>query len=69
MAALNNGLGLRLASPVAAPFALTIVGTVATGVAVFAAGTTNLFMSLAPLGFWLGGLIVAFCVLSVTLTA
>ncbi len=69
MAALNNGLGLRLASPVAVPFALFIVGTVATGVAVLAAGTTKLFRSVAPLGFWLGGLLVAFCVLSVTLAA
>ena len=60
MAALKNGLRLRLASPVAALFALFLVGTVATGFAVLAAGTTNLFRSVAPLGFWLGGLLVAF---------
>jgi len=69
MAALNSGLGLRLGSPVAAAFVLFVVGTVATGVVVLATGTTNPFRPVAPIGFWLGGLLVAFYVLSVTLAA
>eukprot|EP01038_Epipyxis_sp_PR26KG_P014753 gene14753-19832_t len=69
MAALNSGLGMRLGSPVAAAFVLFIVGTIATGVVVLATGTTNPFKPIAPFGFWLGGLLVAFYVLSVTLAA
>ena len=69
MAALNSGLGMRLGSPVAAAFVLFIVGTIATGLVVLATGTTNPFRPVAPLGFWLGGLLVAFYVLSVTLAA
>lgn len=69
MAALNSGLGLRLGSPVAAAFVLFIVGTFATGLVVLVTGTTNPFRPVAPFSFWLGGLLVAFYVLSVTLAA
>jgi bacterial/archaeal transporter family-2 protein len=69
MAALNSGLGVRLGSPVSAAFVLFIIGTLATGVVVLATGAPNPFAPVAPFGYWLGGLLVAFYVLSVTLAA
>ncbi|GBF58822.1 hypothetical protein PbB2_02510 [Candidatus Phycosocius bacilliformis] len=69
MAALNSGLGVRLGSPVGAAFVLFVVGMLASGLVVLITGTTNPFRPVAPAGFWLGGFLVAFYVLSVTLAA
>jgi bacterial/archaeal transporter family-2 protein len=69
MAALNAGLGMRLGSPVSAAFILFVIGTLATGLVVLVTGAPNPFAPVAPFQFWLGGLLVAFYVLSVTIAA
>lgn len=69
MAALNSGLSARLGSPVSAAFVLFIVGVAASGLVVLATGAPNPFRPIAALPFWLGGLLVAFYVLSVTIAA
>jgi bacterial/archaeal transporter family-2 protein len=68
MAALNSGLGIRLGSPVSAAFVLFLVGTLATGAIVWGTGAPSPFRGVAPLPFWLGGLLVAFYVLAVTVS-
>jgi transporter family-2 protein len=69
MAALNGGLSARLGSPVSAAFVLFIVGAAASGLCLLATGAPNPFRAVAPIPFWLGGLFVAFYVLSVTMAA
>jgi bacterial/archaeal transporter family-2 protein len=69
MAALNSGLGARLGSPVSAAFVLFIIGTVASGLVLVVSGAPSPFRPVAAFPFWLGGLLVAFYVLSVTFAA
>jgi bacterial/archaeal transporter family-2 protein len=69
MAALNSGLSARLGSPVSAAFVLFIVGAIATGLVLLVTGAPNPFRPVAEVPFWLGGLLVAFYVLSVTIAA
>jgi bacterial/archaeal transporter family-2 protein len=69
MAALNGGLSARLGSPVSAAFVLFVVGAVASGLLLLATGAPSPFRAVAPFPFWLGGLLVAFYILCVTLAA
>ncbi|NKX46230.1 DMT family transporter [Roseicyclus persicicus] len=70
LAALNARLGANIGSPAAAALVLFVVAFCATGVAVLATGT-GAFAALAaqPRHLFLGGLFVAFYVLSVTYVA
>jgi bacterial/archaeal transporter family-2 protein len=69
MAALNSGLGVKLGSPISAAFVLFLIGGLATGLVVLATGAPSPFRAVAPFPLWLGGLLVAFYVLAVTLAA
>lgn len=69
MAALNAGLGARLGSPWIAAFVLFLVGALATGAWLAVVGLPSRLTLDAPVLFFMGGLLVAFYVLSVTWVA
>ena len=69
MAALNAGLGARLGSPWVAAFILFVVCALTTGVVRAMIGLPPRINWNAPPQFFLGGLLVAFYVLSVTWAA
>lgn len=70
MAALNSTLGARLGHPVAAAAGIFIVGGIACGTAlIFAAPLPDRIFQAAPPVYYLGGLLVAFYVLSITWVA
>jgi transporter family-2 protein len=69
MAALNAGLGTRLGSPWVAAFILFLVGALASGTWLAVVGLPTRLTFNAPLLFFMGGLLVAFYVLSVTWVA
>jgi transporter family-2 protein len=68
MAALNSGLGVRIGSPWAAAFILFAMGTAISGIALAVNGLPKAPFG-APPGFYAGGLLVAFYVLSITWAA
>ena len=69
MGALNAGLGQRLGSLWAAGFLLFALGAVVTGIAMALMGMPRQGWLVAPSWFYIGGLFVAFYVLSVTWSA
>src|SRR5689334_4480568 len=69
MAALNADLGARTGSPWLATFILFVVGAVVSGAALALVGLPSQLELRAPPQFFLGGTLVAFYVLSVTLVA
>jgi transporter family-2 protein len=69
MAALNAGLGARIGSPWAAAFILFLVGALVSGIVVAVIGLPAQLNLRAPPWFFMGGLLVAFYVLSVTWVA
>lgn len=70
MAALNAGLGGRIGSPVAAGLILSVVGgLVCAAVLVFTLPGSRINLTAAPPQFYLGGALMAFYVLSVTIAA
>lgn len=69
MGALNSGLGQRLGSPWAAGFLLFALGAAVTGAAMALMGAPKQGWLAAPPVLYIGGLFVAFYVLSVTWTA
>lgn len=67
MAALNASLGQRLGSPAAAAAILfALAFAVALAVALLTGGPARPLLGAAPFRFYLGGLVVAFYVLSIT---
>ncbi len=68
MAALNSGLGVRIGSPWAAGFILFTMGAVISGIVLAVNGLPKAPFG-APPGFYAGGLLVAFYVLSITWAA
>ncbi len=70
LAALNAALGLRLGSPVAAGMILFCVALISSAAVWLATGATGLSrLAEAPRHLYLGGTLVAFYVLSVTIIA
>lgn len=70
MATLNSSLGTRLGHPVAAATIVFITGGIACAIAlVFAQPLPGRLFQAAPLPYYLGGLFVAFYVLSITWVA
>jgi transporter family-2 protein len=70
MAALNAGLGGRIASPVFAAFILFLVAVLVTGgIAVMNPVPSKALLAATPLQYFLGGLCVAVYVLTVTSVA
>lgn len=70
LAALNAALGVRIGSPAAAALVLFCVALLATAVATLVTGPKALAaVPLAPRHLFLGGLFVAFYVLSITYIA
>lgn len=65
MAALNSGLGVRIASPWAATFIMFLVGLIASGAVLAINGLPKTPFG-APPAFYAGGLLVAFYALSIT---
>lgn len=68
LAALNARLGANIGSPAAAAFILFLVALAATGAAMLATGGSDALKALAgqPRHLFLGGVLVAFYVLSIT---
>lgn len=67
MAALNSGLGSRLANPVFATFLLFLLAVAVTGVIMMVnALPSRALLAATPPHYFLGGLFVAFYVLAVT---
>lgn len=69
MAALNARLGIQIGSPWAAGFLLFVVGAAICGVAMLWLGLPQKGWFTAPALYYMGGLLVAFYVLSVTWSA
>ena len=69
MAALNARLGAEIASPWGAGFILCMVGAVVCGIAMALFGLPKAGWFAAPLMYYAGGLLVAFYILSVTVSA
>ncbi|MDF0602681.1 DMT family transporter [Psychromarinibacter sp. C21-152] len=66
LAALNAGLGQKLGSPIAAAAILFLVALAATGLCLALLGGSVRDAGTVPWHFYLGGLFVAFYVLSIT---
>ena len=69
MAALNSGLGTRTGSPWLAAFILFLIGTAVSGAVLMLIGLPQRLNWDVPPQFFMGGLLVAFYVLSVTWAA
>lgn len=66
LAALNAGLGVRLGSPVSAAMILFFVATLSTGIVYLVLGGSVSGLFAAPRHLLLGGVLIAFYVLSIT---
>ncbi|MEL7114128.1 MAG: DMT family transporter [Pseudomonadota bacterium] len=66
LAALNAGLGVRLGTPVSAALILFLVAAASTGIVYLITGGGFAGLSAAPKHFLLGGVLIAFYVLSIT---
>ena len=70
MAAMNAGLGQRIANPSAAGFVLFLVAVAVTGVAlVYAGPPSRAALTATPPQYFLGGVLIAFYVLSIAWAA